>query len=205
MKTYVYAKPCTQIFMVVLFVIARTLDCSFPMSKGFIVLPPIPNHQLQWVFTLRQVGKIQVGFVHFLQQQPLLSSSLHLQGKLSPTSCPVFLWFCVYVRPCGGWWRMACECEFHSYLQFLGVLYHHVAHTRPSLEFFSPSWTAPGVPSSHSLTQMTQCSCLFLLGWAHWYLDLWILFALGSQFSVGLNKSYDLVVYFDFFELVMQE
>ena len=116
MKTCVYAKPCTQILMAFLFIIARTLDCSFPMSKGFIVLPPTPNHQLQWVFTLRQVRKIQVGFVHFPQQQPLLSSSLHLQGKLSPTSCPVFLWFCVYVRPCGGWWRIACECELHSYL-----------------------------------------------------------------------------------------
>ena len=56
MKTYVYAKPCTQIFMAVLFIIPRTLDCSFSMSKGFVVLPhPLPSpHQLQLVFTLRR-------------------------------------------------------------------------------------------------------------------------------------------------------
>lgn len=35
---------------------------------------------------------------------------------------------------------MAYECEFHSYLWFLGILYHHIAHTWLSLEFFSPSW-----------------------------------------------------------------
>ena len=111
MKTYIYAKPCTQIFMAILFIIARTLDCSFSMSKGFIVLPrphlTIYNGFSPW-------GEIWVGFVHFPQQQPLLSSRLHLRGKLSPTSCPVFLWFCVYVRPCGSRWRMAYECEFHS-------------------------------------------------------------------------------------------
>lgn len=40
MKTYVHIKPWVQMFMAPLFIMARTLDCSFPMSRGLLFHPP---------------------------------------------------------------------------------------------------------------------------------------------------------------------
>ena len=114
-------KPCMQIFMAVLFIIARTLDCSFSMSKRvYSFIPPAAMG-----FHL-EAGRRGSGGA--LRASPSSSHS-SLPGcirKLSPISCPAFhCFFCVCVRPGGRWCIMACEWELHSYMQFLGILYHH--------------------------------------------------------------------------------
>lgn len=114
MKTYVYAKPCTQIFMAVLFIIARTLDCSFSMVKGLLFyLPPPSPHQLQLVSPWGEIG---VGSLPLpTAAATSLSSRLHLWGKLSPTSCSVFFGFVYMWDPVeiGGEWLMNVRSSIH--------------------------------------------------------------------------------------------
>lgn len=145
MKTYVYAKACTQIFMAVLFIIARTLDCSFPMSKGFIVLPRL---------TPALASPATMGF-HLEERFLLALYTSHSSSHSSLPGCTsegnslpllalfsfgfVYMWDPVEV----GWVPFIVVVP--------RILYHHVAHSWPSLEFFSPSWMIPGVPSSQAL------------------------------------------------------